>query len=382
MIRTGEQYLESIRDGRRVLCAGEMIDDLTTHPKTRGYAQALAEYYDMHHDPQLPGRDDLRRRGRRALGAGTGSCRAPRRTCVVRREYHDFVFRKWARGAMFTRPPASMLPVFYTLYQDPEPWEQESQGHDGRPLAQNIRDKWDYLMRERPLGVADVPRRPGRPLVDPDTVAETPMLRMVDKNDEGIVVRGWKAIGTGVAFANEIFMGVLWKPGTVAEQVVFALVPANDPNVTHVVRPSLAQPDADAFDRPLASRGDELDGMAYFDDVLIPWDRVFHIGNPDHAKFYPQRLFDWIHAETQIRHVVNAEMIAGLAILITEALGTAQAPIVASQVADLVRFRETCRAFTIAAEETGFMSPGGLYKPNNIFVDFGRALLPRERPHG
>src|SRR5437660_2055970 len=208
---------------------------------------------------------------------------------------------------------------------------------------------------------------------DPATVAETPMLRMTSKNEEGIVVRGWKAIGTGVAFANEIFMGVLWKPGTVAEQVVFALVPVNHPGVTHVVRPSLAEPDADAFDGPLASRGDELDGMAYFDDVLIPWDRVFHIGNPEHAKFYPQRLFDWIHAETQIRHVVNAEMIAGLGVLITEALGTAQAPIVASQMAGLIRFRATCRAFTIAAEETGFISPGGLYKPNNIFVDFGRA---------
>ena len=36
MIRTGQQFLESIRDGRRVLCGGEMIDDLTTHPKTRG----------------------------------------------------------------------------------------------------------------------------------------------------------------------------------------------------------------------------------------------------------------------------------------------------------------------------------------------------------
>ena len=148
---------------------------------------------------------------------------------------------------------------------------------------------------------------------DPDTVAETPMLRMVDTNDDGIVVRGWKAIGTGVAFANEIFMGVLWKPGAVAEQIVFALVPANDPR-RHARRAPVArrQPDADPFDRPLASRGDELDGMAYFDDVLIPWDRVFHVGNPDHAKFYPQRLFDWIHVETQIRHVVNAEMIAGL----------------------------------------------------------------------
>ena len=190
-------------------------------------------------------------------------------------------------------------------------------------------------------------------------------------------MRGWKAIGTGVAFANEIFMGVLWKPGAVEEQIVFALVPANDPGVTHVVRPSLAQADADPFDRPLASRGDELDGMAYFDDVLIPWDRVFHIGNPDHAKFYPQRLFDWIHAETQIRHVVNAEMIAGLGDPDHRGAGHRAGADRGLAGRRPVRFRETCRAFTIAAEETGFMSPGGLYKPNNIFVDFGRATTSR-----
>src|SRR3546814_1123276 len=41
--------------------------------------------------------------------------------------------------------------------------------------------------------------------------------------------------------------------------------------------------------------------------------------------------------------------------------------------AELIRFRETCRAFMIAAEETGFATPGGLFKPNNIYIDFGRA---------
>ena len=211
-------------------------------------------------------------------------------------------------------------PVFYTLYQDPEPWESESQGHDGRPLAQNIRDKWEYL-KSNDLSASPMFLDVQGDRSDPDTVAETPMLRMVDKNDEGIVVRGWKAIGTGVAFANEIFMGVLWKPGTV-ERAGRVRAGARQRPERHARREAVARrPDADPFDRPLASRGDELDGMAYFDDVLIPWDRVFHIGNPDHAKFYPQRLFDWIHAETQIRHVVNAEMIAGLGILITEALG-------------------------------------------------------------
>jgi 4-hydroxyphenylacetate 3-monooxygenase len=63
----------------------------------------------------------------------------------------------------------------------------------------------------------------------------------------------------------------------------------------------------------------------------------------------------------------------GLALLITQSLGTSTQPVVQSQLAELIRFRETCRAFMLAAEETGFGTPGGLFKPNNIYIDFGRA---------
>ncbi len=42
-MRTGKEYLESLRDGRRVYVGGELIDDITTHPKTKGYANAIAE---------------------------------------------------------------------------------------------------------------------------------------------------------------------------------------------------------------------------------------------------------------------------------------------------------------------------------------------------
>src|SRR3546814_7637309 len=41
------------------------------------------------------------------------------------------------------------------------------------------------------------------------------------------------------------------------------------PGVTVVARKSNAEPDADPYDRPLATIGDELDAMAYFDDVFI-----------------------------------------------------------------------------------------------------------------
>ena len=150
-------------------------------------------------------------------------------------------------------------------------------------------------------------------------------------------------------------------------------MPIATSGISVVARRSNAEPDADPYDRPLATIGDELDAMVYFDDVLIPWSQVQHIGNPDHAKWYPQRQFDWVHLETQIRHCVHAELMVGLALLLTQSLGTSSSPVVQGQLAELIRFRETCRAFMIAAEETGFATPGSQFKPNNIYVDFGRA---------
>src|SRR3546814_10121469 len=47
-MRTGKQYLESLRGGRKVYVGGEIIEDVTTHPMTKGYANAIAEYYDLH----------------------------------------------------------------------------------------------------------------------------------------------------------------------------------------------------------------------------------------------------------------------------------------------------------------------------------------------
>src|SRR5438270_10519405 len=48
-VRTGKEYLESLADGRRVVIGGETIANVATHPKTRDYAQRIADFYDLHH---------------------------------------------------------------------------------------------------------------------------------------------------------------------------------------------------------------------------------------------------------------------------------------------------------------------------------------------
>ena len=53
MLRTGEQYLEALNDGRNVWVGDEKIDNIATHPKTRDYARRIADFYDLHHRQDL-----------------------------------------------------------------------------------------------------------------------------------------------------------------------------------------------------------------------------------------------------------------------------------------------------------------------------------------
>ena len=51
--RTGDEYRAALRDGRRVLVVGEgLVDDVTTHPATRGVVDQYAAWYDLHHDAE------------------------------------------------------------------------------------------------------------------------------------------------------------------------------------------------------------------------------------------------------------------------------------------------------------------------------------------
>jgi 4-hydroxyphenylacetate 3-monooxygenase len=370
-MRTGAEYLEGLRDGRNVYIDGERIEDLTKHPLTRGYAEQAARFYDLHHEPEnedaltFVDEDGTRR---------SAGWLYPRNQHDLerRRDFADSMIRRFGGGA-FGRLPQSCNCIWYALVDDPDPWaEQSVDTPAGVDLAANIIADFE-VNRDADLWTIPMLIDVQRDRADAGAAARNPMLRVKERNEEGVVVSGWKACSTAVVFSDTMLIGNVVKPGTEPEHIIFASVPVNHPNVTHVGRRSNAAPDDSAFERPLSSLGDELDTMAYFDDVLIPWEHVYHLGNVDHARLYAQRAFDFEHVDTVHHMIVNAELMAGLAILIAQANGTAQHPVVGSDIADIVRFHETLRAFNIASEATAIVTPRGLCKPNNIFYDFGRA---------
>ena len=137
------------------------------------------------------------------------------------------------------------------------------------------------LMREHDLSTTHAIMNPQVDRSRPDAAAGAGeiALHKVGESAEGIVVRGARMLATLAPYADEIsiYPGSPLRPEDTAYALCFAL-PMNTPGLKVVLRDSFAKP-RPGFDYPLSSRFDEQDGMIIFDDVVVPWDRVFIDGD-------------------------------------------------------------------------------------------------------
>lgn len=368
-MRTGKEYLTALNDGRKVWVGDELVDNVATHPRTRAYARSIADFYDLHHRPEL---EDVmtfvdEAGVRRSM---TWFRHRTKEELQRKRRYLETVQRELGGGAIPRTPDVNNY-VLLTYIDDPEPWSSQAVGTGGRDLTEGILDFWNTV-RDGDLNATPAFVDPQKDRSRDAAQAESPALQVVGTSDEGITVRGVKSISTGAAFGDWIHIGVFYRPGIVPAQIIFGAVQPGTPGVTILCRESNVR-DGEDVEHPLSSRGDELDSIIVFEDVFIPWNRVFHIGNPEHASLYPQRVFDWLHYQSLVRMKVKSELMLGLALLITEHIGTYALPPVQARIARFAGFHQTLKAHLIASESEGFLTPGGIYKPNVLTFDFGRA---------
>jgi 3,5,6-trichloropyridin-2-ol/2,4,6-trichlorophenol monooxygenase len=86
-------------------------------------------------------------------------------------------------------------------------------------------------------------------------------------------------------------------------------------------------------------------------------------------------VFDWGHYYALVRQAVRAELLAGLAILMCEHLGTSKIEAVQTRLAKIIAFQQTTYAHVLAAEDQGFYTPGGLFKPDIQLFNWGRVYF-------
>jgi len=139
---------------------------------------------------------------------------------------------------------------------------------------------------------------------------------VVDQDAEGLTIRGAKMLATGGILANEVFVTCIQplREGEEPYAVSFA-IPMNAKGLKILSRKSYEASATSVFDNPLASRFDENDAVLYFDDVKVPWDRVFV--NQDTAmtakQFHATPAHVYQNYQAQIRLMVKMRFLMGIA---------------------------------------------------------------------
>jgi 4-hydroxyphenylacetate 3-monooxygenase len=202
------------------------------------------------------------------------------------------------------------------------------------------------------------------------------VARIVDEDSGGITIRGAKMLGTSSIMANEVFVANLQplKPGE--EDLAFSCaLPMNARGMRVLSRKSYEAAAVSIFDNPISSRFDENDALIYFEDVKVPWERVFVLRDPDmcRAQFHDTPGHSYQNYQSQIRLSVKIKFLTGLAHRLTEAIGTTNIPSVREQLGYLAAQTSMVNAMLAGMEAEGSMR-GEWYVPNKHYMYSAQVL--------
>jgi aromatic ring hydroxylase len=357
-LRSGAEYLKALRDGREVYLDGRKISDVTTEPALARVAHTFARMYDLVIENQADWtfRDEQGR-----VSSLNWFEPRTREDIVRRRSFTETIARR--TGGLFGRQQ-DYVPLFHLGMLD---IKREFSRGDAR-FERNIENYWRRA-REHDLMLAhsfiDAQAHPAVPL------EKTVVPRIVARKSEGIVVRGAKTVATFACHADEILVGAFPRPAMTEDYVMYFSIPIATPGLRVVARTVHGQ--GSAFDHPAGQFGDENDCILIFDDVLVPWERVFSLGEPSFCATVFPRISEWAHWSILARLAVKAEVLTGLYSLIPEMLGRAQQPQSQEALGEMIRYLTSIRAFIHAAEDQGHVTPAGHFMPNPVYVTTGRA---------
>jgi aromatic ring hydroxylase len=362
-MRTGAEYREALRDGRRVWVVGEgAIEDVTVHPATRAMVDEYVAWHDRHFDPAW--RDVLftppDAEGRRTPWGLV----VPRTPADLRGMGRSFSATTFLSAGNITHTPAYghliSLGVVEVVLQHPQ-----SAADAARAKAYRDRIGRGDRFLTFAGGGATIGYRM-RP--DPEQRAS---LRVVRETDGGVVVSGKIGMHTSPVYAEDVYVGALAGVDIGPHRATFA-VPLNAPGVTILCR-KIAARHPNAFMAPLSSRFDELDGQMWMEDVFIPWERVFFTGpilDPIASWLFWHQLYCWLS---------KGEFTLGLALACADAMGLRQHEPTLEYLVDLVVDVQTVRTCITAAELDPETSAEGLVFPNRSHIAAGTIAIQKAR---
>lgn len=373
-IRTGKQFVEGLRDTRSVWYNGERVEDVTTFPQFKAAVASIANLYDLQHRPE--NRDIM---SVESPDFGERIARAfefPRTADDLRLKRETYIKIAEATCGMMGRSPdflnvmLAALAAKRSFFAGNSPERADAVVNYYRYVAKN-----DLFLTHALLDPQLDKGKARHQQADPGIA-----LRVTGQNREGLVLNGIKRIATAAPYADEILVWPFpptFQTGEEAYANVFA-IPMATKGLTTLCRPSFASQGA-LRDHPLSGRYDEIDATVVFDDVLVPWDRVFLHNDIAllNRMYRDTRMRELTAHQTNARLEVKLGFVYGLLVRMAEAQGLDGTPQTMEQLGEAVVKVEVIRSTTRAAEQQAFVDPeNGVLYPYLPALQVGRALGP------
>src|SRR5579864_7536008 len=249
-------------------------------------------------------------------------------------------------------------------------------------FGQNIQHYYEKVREEDLLCTHTlVPPQANRAVPASQQAGGALMTHVAREDDNGIVIRGARMLATIGPFADEllVFPSTVLRNDPGDKQYSFACAVPNDaPGLRYIAREPLdyGRP---AHDHPLGSRFDEPDAVVVFDDVHVPYERCFVLGDPELCNGFYARTSAVVHMTHQVvtRTTAKTEYILGLVSLLTQAIGIEQFQHVQADVAEVIATLEMLRALLRAAEADAAPNEFGVLTPAWAPLNAARNLYPR-----
>lgn len=379
-VRTGSQYLEAIdRQHREVWIDGQCIRrGVSQHPAFRGVTRSIAELYDMQHRPDLV--DEMayslpptgERVGMSFLQPRTRDDLVKRRNMMYR--WHSHTCGMMGRSADYLNSALMAMAAAADFFGQADP-----------QFAENIRLYYEYV-RDNDLLLTHT-------LINPQVNRSVPVAHLsrpdiaavvTGETSEGIVIRGARLLATLGPVADEImvFPSTLLKSTEEDKPYAFAFaIPCDTPGLRFICRETFDL-GRESFDHPLGSRFEEMDAIVVFDDVLVPWERVFMYRRPDLGNGLYAETGAVVHMAHQVvtKNVAKTEFLLGLISLMTDAIGIESFQHVQEKIAEVIVALETLKAHLRASEADASLDRWGVMRPAFSYLNAARNWYPRVYP--